>query len=251
MAPPSSPAVRRSLGRAEDGARIAVDLGEDVASAALRSAWPRQGLDLIDGETPADGATDADPIAFATPADLVRVESQLALFAAEHLDRLVAVHATLIAWPDLVVLAPGSSHAGKTTFALAARSHGARIWSDEYALVDPETGRTTGWQRPLHVRGPEGTARLDLAEPGPPVPVDAVAAIRYDPAVGTVFVPMAPADVASALLANAVCARRRPEDTIVAAAAIARTATGIQGTRGEAGDAVAELRDQLLTRRGS
>lgn len=68
-----------------------------------------------------------------------RVESELALFAAERLAGQVAVHSAAIAMRGRVLLVPGPTGVGKSSLcAAAAAEAGATVLSDEYALVDPK-----------------------------------------------------------------------------------------------------------------
>lgn len=78
-----------------------------------------------------------------SPGGWDRVESELALFAAERLENLVAVHAALILRQGRALLVPGPSYSGKSTLAVAAAAAGAAVLSDEYALVDPASGLVT------------------------------------------------------------------------------------------------------------
>ena len=88
------------------------------------------------------------------PGGWAAVESELSVFAAEHLVGRIAVHAGLVVHEGEVIVLPGPSFAGKSTLCAAMGDLGALVRSDEYALVDLETGLVTGWPRPLRRRHP-------------------------------------------------------------------------------------------------
>ncbi|MGN6694430.1 MAG: hypothetical protein ACTHN0_09645 [Aquihabitans sp.] len=236
-------------GRAEDGAAVDVELSAQHHGALL-DRWPPIGLDgpsagPITGEP--DEIVVLDPTTFAdgepTEVTWARLESDLALFAADHLAGRIAIHAALASWHGRTVLLPGQSHAGKSTLALALADLGATVWTDEYALVDPATGRATGWPRPVRRRRADGGIdRVTLPVPDEarlrPMPIDLVAVLRYDGTVaadaGVATEPGTAADVAALLLANTVSARRHPDLALDAALSIARSAESVVGPRGEA-----------------
>lgn len=234
-------------GRADDGARVRIDILGDWTQDGLEW-WPVMGLERIDGDSRED---DGDVAAHYTArADSVegwdRLESDLALFTSERLRGLVAVHAGVIRAEGRIIVIPGPSFAGKTTLCSAALDAGHEVLSDEYALVDPATGLIVGYPRRLRIRRPEGGAERRPAHPTPsPVPVDLVAKITYDAALpegtGLDVEEMSAGDTALALLANTVCASSRPLEAFEAAVAVARTARGVAGTRGDVARALEEL----------
>jgi hypothetical protein len=173
------------------------------------------------------------------------LESELALFAAERLAGLVAVHSAVITRlpGGPAVLVPGSSGSGKSSLCVAAAEAGALVLSDEFALVDPSTGLVTGWNRPVRVRRPEGgVERIALACASGPVEVGLIALVTYEPGpVGHRWGPVSAADAVVGLLANTVCAKSRPDESLDAALAVARTTTAVGGVRGEAAAEIAAL----------
>lgn len=179
-----------------------------------------------------------------------RVESDLALFAAEHLAESVAVHAAVLVHRGRAILVPGVSGVGKSTLSVAAVAAGVAVLTDEYALVHPTTGLVTGWRRPVRLRRPGGVIeRLDLAVESPPVPVGLVALVRFERGAVDQWADITAADAVLGLMANTVCARSRPDESFDAALAIARGARAVSGVRGEAEVAIAEL-VALLDRAG-
>jgi hypothetical protein len=246
--------VAAYLGTAEDGARV-LAVGPDLAPEHVAACWPPLGLtgpEAASGDEPADEVVALDPATFVAgrPTELTwaRLESQLALTAADHLVHRVPVHAGLASWQGATVLLPGPSHAGKSTLVLAMSDLGATVLTDEYALLDPATGRASGWPRPIRRRRADGgidlvalprAARDALAEP---VPVDLVAVLRFDRSHdGRPWRSVAAPEIVHELIGNTVNARRQPDRMLDAALAVGRSAAGISGRRGEATDAAALL----------
>ena len=104
----------------------------------------------------------------------------------------------------------------------------------------------TGWQRAVRIRRPDGGVdRLDLARPADPMPVGLVALVEFQPNGSLVIEDLAPASATLGLLANTVCARSRPQESLDAALRIARACPAVAGTRGEAAEAVQLLLARL------
>ena len=165
----------------------------------------------------------------------------MAIFAAERLTGLVAVHAAVVTWRGLALVVPGASGVGKSTLCVAAAAVGAKVLTDEYALVDAASGQVTGWHRPIRVRRDGGVDRLNLAVSSEPVTVGLVALVVHDPVAGSNWTPIAQADAVIGLMNNTVCARSRPDESLDAALSIARSARAVRGTRGEAKSSIVEL----------
>lgn len=242
----------RTYGVADDGAvvEVATPAGAD---AQLVDRWPSLGLTRVQraDATPTRhlricsqrGAVLAEVDGEPAHGGWDRLESELALFAAERLAGLVAVHAAVVARGGRALLVPGASGTGKSTLCVAAAALGVRVLSDEYALVDPATGLVTGWQRPVRVRRRDGSGvdRLNLTVPTPPLPVGAVAAVTHTAADEVAWHDIAASEAVIRLMENTVCARSRPDDALDAALAIARSARNVAGTRGEAIRSIAGL----------
>jgi hypothetical protein len=230
-------------GRADDGAVVHVDLAGHGAATDLAPWWPPVGLQRID--PPAVGVTpDASfGVTADMPATWDRLESDVGLFVAERLASQVAVHAAVIRADDVVMVLPGPSYAGKSTLCAAALDAGYQVLSDEYALVDPDTGLVCGWPRRLRVRTPRGDAhRMGDAVRHEPVAVDLVAEITYDPGVDVLDVaPMSAGETTLALLGNTVCASSRPEFAFSAMVVLGRSVSAVGGRRGEAAAALSAL----------
>ena len=241
-------------GTADDGAVVEITVPQSM-SHVLATRWPPTGL------TPSFELMHppSQRVVFGTPGGLEdlpsdtvteesdafkwdRVESEVAIFAAERLDRLVAVHAAVIAWHGRALVVPGTSGAGKSTLCIEAVAAGAQVLTDEYALVDPRTGWVTGWLRPVRVRRSDGTVdRLDIAVASDPVPVGLVAMLVHHSEVEPNWAPITGAEAVLGLLANTVCAQSRPDESLDAALAIARSSPAVGGFRGEASATIVDL----------
>ena len=241
------------LGLTDDGTRVLIT-GPCTDDDRLRSCWPPFGLSApraVDVDEPADVVIPLAPDTLdaegPTEQTWVRLESDLALTAADHLTDRAVVHAGLVTWQGRSVLLPGPSRAGKSTLVLALADLGATVLTDEFVLLDPLTGAATGWPRPVHRRRADGgTDRIAVApraaDPAGPVPVDLVAVLGFDRDHGERrWASLRPGDVVTSLVGNTVNARRQPDRTFDAAVAVARTAAGVGGRRGEAVDAAAAL----------
>lgn len=249
----AGPTMVRCWGITDDGSAIAVvhPLG---SAAELIDRWPPIGMRRVDewsgpverrlevsiGGSTVRAAVDGTP----SPGGWDRVESELALFAAAHLQHLVAVHAAAFVLDGRCVVVPGPSGAGKSTLCVAAARAGATVLTDEYVLVDPSSGLVTGWHRPVRMRRATGGAdRLALVAEHGPVPVSLVALLVHRPGGGTDWRTIPAAEAVVGLLANTVCAQLRPDDSFDAALALARHSHAVDGVRGDASEAVARLRE--------
>jgi len=176
------------------------------------------------------------------PGGWCRVESTLALFAAEHLVGRVAVHAGLVVHNGVGIMIPGSSFAGKSTLCAALSDVGAEVRCDEYVLIDPATGLVSGWARPLRRRRADGGVdRIEVSAERTPVRVGLIAALRYAPTAGSGWSVLETTDAILSILANTVSAQRDPHAALTAALVVARTAEAIGGERGPARDAAVRI----------
>ena len=196
--------------------------------------WPPMGVTVSE---PSQDQPDREfSVTLGNPDSLARFESDFGLYVSEKLAGFVAVHAALLAKGNHVIVVPGSSGAGKSTLCVAAMDRGWDVWSDEYCLIDTQTGQVQGWPRPIRERLTGGGLRR-VAHQGPNGPgnVTHVIVMRYSgdengPDVS--LEEISPGQVAMDLMANTVCARSRAEETFRATTALARTVHGLGGTRG-------------------
>lgn len=204
--------------------------------------WPPRGC--VVGDDEAGVAERSFSVDVSSVESLLRFESDFGLYVAEKLDGFVAVHSALIVVGEAVVIVPGVSHRGKSTLALAVKKMGFRVLSDEYTLIDGETGLVAGWSRPLRQRHSDGTiSRITLDVDNGNYQPTHVLDVSYQAGVAKTLdiEPIPAADVAFSLLGNTVCAQSRPEESLRATASVARAVKGYRGTRGEAEAAVTEL----------
>lgn len=175
-----------------------------------------------------------------------QLEQSLTIFTAHRLVHLVAVHAAAIAWDGRAIIVPASSGGGKSTLTVAAAKAGATVLSDEYALLDASTARVSGWHRAVRIlRDDGGVDRLHLAVAHEPLPVGLIALISHVPGGVNTFAPISSATAVGEILAHTLSARSRPHEALNAAMAVARGTPAISGPRGEATEAVLELRRLL------
>jgi hypothetical protein len=181
-------------------------------------------------------------------ASLARFESDFGLYVAEKVKGLVAIHAALLEIGPYVLLIPGSSGRGKSTLSRATLEAGHRVLTDEFSLVDPHTGMTKGWGRPIRQRLEGGGIKRIPIEPSTPVLPTHVIQMSFveDHPVGALSLEvMTGGQVALELLANTVCAQSRTEESFQASVVLARQVQGFSGTRGEANQALRELEGWL------
>ena len=213
----------------------------------LGDYWPPLGVKAVEEASPQPERSFT--VDLESTESLLRFESDFGLYVAEKLDGYIAVHSALVAIGDHVVIVPGASHTGKSTLTHAALEAGHRVLSDEYTLIQSDTGLVRGWPRPIRRREPDGSiTRIPIPRNDDHYEPTHVVDVRYDPtgiespAGGHLsVVPISPGDVAFSLLGNTVCAQSRSEESLRAVAAVSRQVSGFQGTRGEATLAVAEL----------
>jgi hypothetical protein len=260
------------LGRTDDGALVEVTLPDDGAATEeqseddrreLERRWPPAGMARLD-HAPDDESIDRRMrVTGRTTAAWDRIESELGLFAAERIDRLVAVHSALVIVDGRAIVLPGRSFAGKTTLGVALAAAGAVLASDEYTLVDPTDGLVIGWPRPARIRVGDGDSRREpVAAAIDPTPVALVALLRYDAAVSAEdagedaaedpvrLTPISRADAVVSILDETVCARSRPDEALDAAIHLS-AAEVVSGTRGEAEQAAAWLLERVRASAGT
>lgn len=240
-------------GRADGGAVVRVEVaGPDAEAVAggIRGGvrpewWPAFGLEPVAHSPNPDPDPDLVLRVDLTQASSVdRAESDLGLFAVEHLDAWVAVHAALVRVDGRVVMLPGPSHAGKSTLCGAVLEAGGEVLSDEYALVSPDAARVAGWPRRVRLRDSvHSFRRVGSPIGGEVTRVDLIAVVRHDSGADAPLAvsELPAAEAVTAVLANTVCAASRPRFAFDAAVALCRVVPAVSGVRGEAGAALAAL----------
>jgi hypothetical protein len=233
---------------AESGALVAVE--------AVNSESRRDFQDAIEHYLPPRGmkpaGTRAEPdlrlrVQTDVQSSLLRMESDLTVFAAEHLKTLVGVHSAAVVINGHCVVFCGYSHSGKSAIAREALARGFPVLSDEYVLIDPESGDVQGWPRPLRRREADGSVtRIPFDAASGTYRTSAIFSVSYDANCdgAAQLEQISPGQGATELLSHVVCAQRRPEDSVRAVAAVARGARAFTGIRGDASaflDYVVEL----------
>ena len=236
--------VRVLWGRADNGelARIEVMAGP---LGALDGYWPPEGLARLDPPPLAEASLTAQVDA-SDATSLAQMESALGLFAAELLNDVVAVHAAVVRTDAAVLVFPGPSLSGKTSLCVAAIELGHAVLTDEYALVDPNSGLVRGWARPIRIRTSGGWQRFAVVQPHSPCTATLIATLTYSAELGQqplALTACESSDVVLDLMANTVCARTRADHSLSAAIALARSTPGVRGIRGEAERALPALID--------
>jgi hypothetical protein len=240
--------------RVDDGSHFAVHVANWPEGAdpqhpetVFGDYWPPMGVTVSE---PSQDRPDREfSVTLGNPDSLARFESDFGLYVSEKLAGFVAVHAALLAKGNHVIVVPGSSGAGKSTLCVAAMERGWEVWSDEYCLIDTQTGQVRGWPRPIRERlTGGGLRRVPHQGPNGPGNVTHVIVMRYS---GDANGPdlsldeISPGQVAMDLMANTVCARSRAEETFRATTALARTVQGLAGLRGPIGRSLPALEGML------
>ncbi|MDO8732878.1 MAG: hypothetical protein Q7L55_09980 [Actinomycetota bacterium] len=240
-------------GQAQDGVLARIEIFNGGAD-SLESIWPLIGLQRAASVDESADVPEAEfhwAVDASEPVSMSMLESEFALFAAEHLSSGVAIHAALLEHLGRVLLLPGPSFIGKSSLAAAADAAGWNVLSDEYAVVDPLSYLVYGWPRHIKLREGQGWIRGASARAHEPHGVDLIAFLNFssdDLIAGATALTVRhfePGEAAMELLANTVCAQRRPKDSFIVASALARTTPAISGVRGEADRAIQSLA-QLL-----
>jgi hypothetical protein len=170
------------------------------------------------------------------------VVRDLELWVAEHAADRIFVHAGVVAIDGRAVLLPGRSMYGKTTLTAALLRAGACYGSDEYAVLSPD-GRVHPYARRLQIRNGVGRYRTSAAEMGAttfaePLPVAAVAQLRYEPGSEYRADPISAGAAIQRLFDNTVCARSRAAEALDVLMAATGGIRAVAGSRGEAVSAV-------------
>lgn len=184
--------------------------------------------------------------------DVGRLWSEVELWVADQAEGRVFVHAGCVAIEGRAILVPGRTMTGKSTLTAALVRAGASYLSDEYAVLDAE-GQVWPYPRDLSVREGGIGRRYPIEHFGGaaaegPVAVALVASLRFEPGAAWDVEATSAAAGVLALLDNTVSARSHPAEALAATAAVARSATFLQGRRGDAGRAAMELLSAVVGR---
>lgn len=179
--------------------------------------------------------------------EMLEVHSRL--FMAEHAPHHVFVHAGVVEWGSTAIMVLGRSLAGKTTLVAELIKRGARYYSDEYAVLD-RNGYVHPYMKPLSIRQEGCYEQQDFSveelggRPGKkPLLVEFILACSYQ--AGARWQPhrLTSGEAVLELLANAVSARRQPEQVLGVLEKVAVRATTLKGVRGESNELLDEFLD--------
>jgi hypothetical protein len=179
------------------------------------------------------------------------LENDLHHYIATYTRGYLFVHAGVAVWHGRAIVIPGRSYTGKSILTRALLEAGAVYYSDDYAIIDDQ-GLVHPFPRHLRLRGPDSIPRnrVDPHDHGWPVgagpaPIGLVAALRYDAELGWTAGAVSKGAGVLVLLSNTVAARERPIDALGVMARAVEHAVILEGTRGEAEEAVEQLTSML------
>jgi hypothetical protein len=165
------------------------------------------------------------------------------------LQELKAIHAGAVVLEDRAILIPGSTHAGKSSMVAELLRRGAKLLSDEYALIDNE-GRVHSYPRPLMLRdrrlqqSPVLPGELGSDFAGQPVPVKWILALEYKPETDWQVREVPQSEALMILLRNTPHAMAEsPEmvDTFLCAVSSAKCFAGHRGDAVQGADQILQL----------
>ncbi len=175
-----------------------------------------------------------------------RLKSVVHLDLATYAPDLVFVHAGVVLAPQGLIVIPGRSHTGKSTFTRALTELGCPYYSDEYAVIRGD-GRVVPFPRPLcqrlgggkerHIPAPELGWNPKLG----PEPVVAVVSTRYQKDGNWEPEIITPGQATLELFANTVSAQIAPALAMDRLPRVAERALCLKGERGEAPEAARDL----------
>lgn len=184
---------------------------------------------------------------------LETLESDLETYIAQAARNRFFIHAGVVAWKKHAIILPGRSLTGKSTLVKEFLRAGAQYFSDEFAVLD-KNGVVHPFPRPISIRtgAPENghrkrftAAELGAAPGETPVPISMVVLAPYVEGASWRPKQLTPGRAILGMMANAVAARKQPEKTLAAIEKAIAQAKVLQGTRGEAKDAVKAILDQM------
>ncbi len=184
--------------------------------------------------------------------------AEIQITVAEEARNEVFVHAGAVGWGGRAIILPGRSFSGKTSLVLQLLRQGASYYSDEYAIFDPR-GSVHPCARPLHIRsGDGGSVRLcPAAVPGfrigsEPLDVALVVFSQYRPDAPWRAGRLTPGAALLGLLANTVCARKRPRESVHVLRRVALDSVAVRGCHGDSNAAAQRVLQMMeqVTKRG-
>lgn len=183
---------------------------------------------------------------------VAELDRQLHLTVAQLAPGMLFVHAGVVVWQGRAILVPGHTGAGKSTLVRALVQAGAAYWSDDMAVLD-EHCRVHPYPVPLRPRdegAPVPAPELGWRPGREPVPVGLVACLPYRPGARFGHRDMTAGEATMELMQYTVTALRDGAVWMDRLPRLAAHARCVRGTRGEAEEAAAALRD-LMSQEGA
>jgi len=164
-----------------------------------------------------------------------------------------AIHAGAVNLNGRALLIPGSTHAGKSSLVAQLLRKGAKLLSDEYALVD-NRGCIHSYPRPMLLR--DGNPRQSLVLPEElnasfaekPAKAAWILALNYDPRAGWHIERISQGEAVILLLSNTPHEMEQSPEMISDLSRIAADAACYSGTRGDSIESTEKILE-LITRK--
>lgn len=156
----------------------------------------------------------------------------------------IFVHAGAVSWQGRALLVPGATMSGKSTLVEALVHAGAGYLSDEYALVDAETGLIKAFPRRLRLRHPR-PSHVTLPPPSAVevdtgIPPALILTIRHAEA-GLHLEPISAGAAALAMFNNTIAAEKLGATLLPLFGRMCLASRRYAGTRGEAAEAARHI----------
>lgn len=168
------------------------------------------------------------------------LDFRIAVFAREGL----FVHAGVVGWRGRAIVVPGRSRTGKTRLVAELVRHGARYYSDEYAVLG-EDGRVCPYARSWSLRDSSDGVVGGVPGPWPlgsdPIPLSLVVSTSYRPDATWHPETIRGGRALFPLVANTVLARKNPDQLLRLAVKLAPDVVALQGPRPDAGIVAPQL----------
>jgi hypothetical protein len=183
---------------------------------------------------------------------LIAFQQQLDATLVAQLGGFAIAHAGVVEAGGCLLLLPGRSGSGKSSFVSHLVANGARYYSDEYALID-DRGRVHAYPRPVLLRDDAGRNYLDrtavstLTMVPPPRHPDVLLFLEHQPGAAGVSLERIDAGTAAVALLKSTPVTWAARPGLVSALALAAApAAAYKGVRGDLDRAWRALRERLM-----
>jgi Rps23 Pro-64 3,4-dihydroxylase Tpa1-like proline 4-hydroxylase len=167
---------------------------------------------------------------------------------AQRSQRMLFVHAGVVAWRGLAIVIPGRSHSGKSTLVAELVLRGAVYYSDEFAVLD-ETGKVHPYRRTPVLRDEKRHSQalrlMREDDPTAPLPIGVIVFGSYRPGITWRPTIIRGVQTVLPLIDGTVLARQESARMLRIVARVAPTAVTLQGPRSEATEVAARLLDVM------